>query len=94
MFSSPRNGQPIKPEQRGQTLAWKCPTCGKRALVRVNKSYRLVDGEVIPKLDRLQCQSCKEEILDSPAMDVIEEFRKRHPLKKAALKHHKRILAA
>lgn len=89
-----RNSQLIKPEQRGQSPAWKCPTCGKRALVRVKKSYQLVDGAVIPKLDRLQCQSCKEEVLDSPAMDEIEEFRKQHPLKKAASKRHKRVLAA
>ncbi len=85
---------PIKKDQHEQALAWKCPTCGKRTLVRVNKSYQRVDGAVIPKLDRLQCQSCQEEILDSPAMDVIEEFRKRHPLKKAAVKRDKRVLAA
>lgn len=86
-----RNGQPIKQEQRGQSPAWKCPTCVKRALFRVKKSYSLVDGTVIPKLDRLQCQLCKEEILDSPAMDVIEEFRKLHPLKKTSIKRHKKV---
>jgi len=84
MFSSSRNSQQIKRSQHEQMPTWKCPTCGKRALVRVEKSYRLVGGAVIPKLERLQCQSCREEILDSQAMDVIEEFRKRHPLKKAA----------
>jgi hypothetical protein len=45
-------------------------------------------------LDRLQCQACQEEILDSQAMGVIEEFRLRHPLKKAAIKRHKKALAA
>jgi len=93
MFSSPRNGQPIKQDQYGQSPAWKCPTCGKRTLIRVNESYRLVDGAVIAKLDRLQCQSCREEVLDTQAMDVIEEFRKRHPLKKAVAKRHKKVLA-
>jgi len=94
MFSSPRNGQPIKPDQQKQIPAWKCPTCGKRALIRVKKSYMLVDGTIIPKLDRLQCQSCKEEILDSSAMGVIEEFRNQHPLKNAAIKRHKKVSAA
>ena len=94
MPSSPRNGQPIKQDQRGQSPAWKCPTCGKRALIRVNKSYRLVDGAVISKLDRLQCQACQEEVLDTRAMDAIEEFRKRQPLKKSAIKGHKKVLAA
>ena len=89
-----RKDQPIKQDQHGQSAVWKCPTCGKRALVRVKKSYPLVDGAVIPKLDRLQCQSCQEEILDSPAIDAIEEFRKQHPLKKAVSKRHKRVLAA
>ncbi len=94
MSLSPRNGQPIRKDQHEQAPAWKCPTCGKRALVRVKKPYRLIDGAVISKLDRLQCQACQEEILDSQAMDVIEEFRKRHPLKKAAIKRHKKALAA
>jgi len=73
---------------------WKCPTCGKRALIRVNKFYRLVDGAVISKFDRLQCQACQEEVLDAQAMGVIEKFRKRHPLKTAAIKRHKKALAA
>lgn len=73
---------------------WKCPTCGKRALVRVEKAYRLVDGAVMPNLEPLQCQACQEEVLDSQAMGAIEDFRKRHPLKKAARKRHKNALAA
>jgi predicted RNA-binding Zn-ribbon protein involved in translation (DUF1610 family) len=93
MFSSPRNGQQIRKSQHEQTPAWKCPTCGKRTLIRVEKSYRLVDGAIIPKLARLQCQSCHEEILDSQAMDVIEKFRSRHPLKKTAIKRHKKAVA-
>lgn len=94
MFSSPRNGQPIKQDRHGQSPAWKCSICGKKALIRVEKSYQLIDGAIISKLDRLQCQSCQEEILDSSAMNVIEEFRKRYPLKKAAIKRHNKVLAA
>lgn len=60
-------------------------------MVRVKKSYRLVDSAIIPKLDRLQCQLCLEEVLDMQAMDVIEKFRKRHPLKKAAIKRQKKL---
>jgi hypothetical protein len=48
----------------------------------------------MPKLDRLQCQSCKEDFFDLYAMDQIAEYRKRQPLKKAAIKRHKRALAA
>lgn len=94
MFSSPRNGQPIRKDHHEPASVWKCPTCGKRTLVRVKKPYRLVDGAVIPKLDRLQCQACQEEVLDSQAMDVIEKFRLNHPLKEAAIKRHQKALAA
>jgi len=92
MFSSPRNGRPIKRDQHEQTPTWKCPTCGKRALVQVEKPYRLIDGAVIPSLERLQCQACNEEILDYQAMEVIEKFRQRHPLRKAAIKRHKKAM--
>jgi hypothetical protein len=60
---------------------WKCPTCGKKALIRVKKSFRFEnDGVVMPKLDRLQCQACKEDLFDLHAMDTIEKFR--HPHRK------------
>ena len=60
---------------------WKCPTCGKKALIRVKKSFRFEnDGVVMLRLDRLQCQACKEELFDLYAMDAIEKFR--HPHRK------------
>jgi hypothetical protein len=48
----------------------------------------------MPKLDRLQCQSCKEDFFDLYAMDQIAEFRKQHPLKKAAIKQLRKAVAA
>ena len=59
----------------------KCPTCGEKALIRVKKSFRFEnDGVVMPRLDRLQCQACNEELFDLYAMDAIEKFR--HPHRK------------
>jgi hypothetical protein len=63
-------------------------------LIRVQKSHRLHDGIVIPKLDYLQCQSCKANFFDPYALDAIEEFRKRQPLKKAGTRKPKKMAAA
>jgi len=95
MSLSHRNGRPTN---RGRRLippasGWECPECGAQALIRVKKSYRLYDGAVIPKLDRLQCQSCKANFFDPHALDAIEEFRKRQPLKKATAQRTKRAVA-
>jgi hypothetical protein len=95
MSLSPRNGQPIKKRRLAPpATGWKCPSCGQKALIRVNKSCRLEDGLVIPKLDRLQCQNCKEDFFDLYAMDQIAEFRKSHPLKRSAIKQLKKAGAA
>ncbi len=95
MSSSPRNGQQIKKKRlTPPATGWKCPMCGQKALIRVNKSCRLEDGLVIPKLDRLQCQACKEDFFDLYAMDQIAEFRKRHPLKKSTIKQLRKAVAA
>jgi len=48
----------------------------------------------MPKLDRLQCRSCKEDFFDLYAMDQIAEFRKRHPLKKSTIQQLKKAVAA
>jgi len=60
----------------------------------VKKSHRLHDGVIMPKLDRLECQSCKANFFDPYAMDEIEEFRKRQPLKKSSAQRTKRAVAA
>jgi predicted RNA-binding Zn-ribbon protein involved in translation (DUF1610 family) len=91
MSSSRQNGRPTNRGRRFVPPAsgWKCPECGEQALIRVKKSYRLHDGVVIPKLDRLQCQSCKSNFFDPYALDAIEEFRKSHPYKKSMAKRPK-----
>lgn len=96
MSSSRRNGRPTNMGRRfvPPPSGWKCPDCGEKALIRVKKSHRLHDGVVIPKLDYLQCQACKANFFDPYAMDAIEEFRKRQPLKKSLAQRTKRAVAA
>jgi hypothetical protein len=92
MSSSRRNGHPTKKLKRFTPPAtgWKCPTCGQKALIRVTSPFLLEeDGAVMPELDRLQCQSCKEDLFDLYAMDQITQFRKRHPYKKSMAKRPK-----
>lgn len=94
MSLSPQNSQPIKKKRLiPPASGWNCPMCGQKALIRVNKSCRLEDGVVIPQLDRLQCQACKEEFFDLYAMDAIAEFRRRHPLAKSAAQKIRKALA-
>ncbi len=85
MSSSLPNAQPIKKRRLAPpATGWKCPACGQKKLFRVNKSCRLEDGLVIPKLDRLQCQACGEDFFDLFAMDQIAEFRRHQPQKKSS----------
>ena len=90
MSSSPRSALPIRNSKRltPPATGWKCPECGQKALVRVNKPCQLEDGIVMPKLDRLHCRSCKEDFFDLYAMDQIAEFRKLYPYKKPMVKRH------
>jgi hypothetical protein len=96
MSLSHRNGRPIERKKfTPPAIGWKCPTCGKKALIRVNKAFLLEeDGVVMPKLDRLQCQACHEDFFDLYAMDKIAAFRRRHPLKKANGREVKKAVAA
>lgn len=95
MSSSLRNGQPIKKRRLAPpATGWKCPSCGQKTLIRVNKSCRLEDGLVIPKLDRLQCQNCKEDFFDMYAMDQIAEFRQRQAFKKTVTQRTNKSVAA
>jgi predicted RNA-binding Zn-ribbon protein involved in translation (DUF1610 family) len=83
MSSSLRSAQPIKKRRLSPPAAgWKCPSCGQKKLIRVNKSCRLEDGVVVPKLDRLQCQACGEDFFDLFAMDQIAAFRRTMKQKK------------
>jgi len=95
MSSSLRSGQPIKKRRLSPpTTGWKCPNCGEKKLIRVNNPCRLEDGLVVPKLDRLQCQSCGEDYFDLYAMDQITEFRQSQSQKKASEGEVKKALAA
>ncbi len=77
MSSSLRSAQPIKKRRLAPPPSgWKCPSCGQNQMSRVNKSCKLADGLVMPKLDRLQCQACGEDFFDLFAMDQIAAFRR------------------
>jgi len=96
MSSSPRSDQLIKRGRRfvPPSSGWKCPECGKKALIRVKKSYLLEDGILMPELEWLQCQSCKEDFFDTFAMYAIDDFRKRYPRRKSTAKRQEKALAA
>ncbi len=53
-----------------------CPTCGKKAMRRVSGSCQLLDGTLIPDLERFQCSACKANFFDDVAMHTIDKFRK------------------
>jgi len=95
MISSSQTSQVKKKKLIPPAAGWNCPMCGQKALIRVTNSILLEeDGAVMPALDRLQCQSCKEDLFDLYAMDQIAEFRKRYPLKKSMLKQLKKAVVA
>jgi len=54
-----------------------CPDCGKVSLIRVKNDCTLLDGTVVPNLERLQCSSCKANFFDVPAMDAISAHRRK-----------------
>ena len=83
----------MKPYEQKAATGWKCPSCGQKKLFRVNKSCRLEDGLVIPKLDRLQCQACGEDFFDLFAMDQIAAFR-REPAVTPSARASKKAMAA
>ncbi len=52
-----------------------CPQCGKKAMRRVGGPCQLLDGTLIPELERFQCSSCKANFFDDKAMKAIDKFR-------------------
>jgi len=84
MSSSPRNVQ-IKPRfnSYNEESNWwddlpavlHCPECGKKAMRRVNGPCQLLDGILIPELERFQCSSCKANFFDYAAMKIMDKFR-------------------
>lgn len=53
-----------------------CPECGKKAMRRARGPCQLLDGTLIPDLERFHCFSCKADFFDDVAMGVIEKFRR------------------
>jgi hypothetical protein len=53
-----------------------CPECGKKAMRRANGPCQLLDGTLIPQLERFHCFSCDAEFFDDVAMGIIDKFRK------------------
>ena len=52
-----------------------CPECGKKSMRRISGPCQLLDGTLIPELERFQCSSCKANFFDDAAMHTIDSFR-------------------
>lgn len=77
MSSYPQNVSSIESpwteEELNQTYL--CHECGKEAVRLVRNDYVLMDGTIIPDLERLQCASCGANMFDLAAMRRIREVR-------------------
>jgi len=104
MSSSPRNGRQIKPvdslKKNGSPKpSWwdelpavtSCPECGKKAMRRAKGPCQLLDGTLIPKLERFHCFCCDAEFFDDVAMGIIDEFRKNRSAKFSRLGRRTRV---
>lgn len=56
-----------------------CPECGQKAIHRVKNDCTLLDGNLVPSLDRWQCSDCKANFFDDAAMRQIEAARSAKP---------------
>ncbi len=75
MSSSHRNGT-SKTTRASDSQTYPCPECGKDEMRRLKADCELLDGIVVPDLDRWHCFACGEDFLDSAAMDRVAEIRK------------------
>jgi hypothetical protein len=84
MSLSHQNGRRIKPVTTSNSKGnwWNelpavmsCPECGKKAMRRARGPCQLLDGTLIPDLERFHCFSCEADFFDDVAMGVIEKFR-------------------
>lgn len=75
--SSPRNvpliESPWTKEEKEDVYT--CPECGERAVRWVTGDCKLLDGVMVPDLERMQCSSCGENLFDLAAMRRIREVR-------------------
>ncbi len=98
MSLSHRNDQRIKPlpprNKSAKTVHWwdelptvmSCPECGKKAMRRASGPCELLDGTLIPELERFHCFACGADFFDDEAMGVIEKFRQSQSQKLSQLR--------
>jgi hypothetical protein len=68
-----------------------CPECGKKALRRASGPCELLDGTLIPELERFHCFACGADFFDDAAMGVIEKFRQSQSQKSSPLRRRGRV---
>jgi predicted RNA-binding Zn-ribbon protein involved in translation (DUF1610 family) len=76
-FSSPRSVSSTESPwtKKDKEGIYSCPECGEREVRWVVGDCRLLDGTLVPNLERLQCSSCGENLFDLEAMRRIREVR-------------------
>lgn len=70
-----------------------CPECGEKAMRRVTGACRLLDGTIVPELERFQCSACQANFFDTAAMKKIDVFRKADQQKHGRQTRTKRLKA-
>lgn len=70
-----------------------CPECGEKAMRRVTGACRLLDGTIVPELERFQCSACQANFFDTAAMKMIDAFRKADQEKHGRQTRTKRLKA-
>ncbi len=83
-FSSPRNVSSIESPwtKEEKEHVYTCPECGEHAVRWVTGDCKLLDGTLVPDLERMQCSSCGENLFDLAAMRRIREVRESLKAKK------------
>jgi len=75
-MSLSRQSETSKMTRASDSEIYPCPECGKETMRRLKADCKLLDGVVVPDLDRWHCSSCGQDFFDPEAMDRIAEVRK------------------
>ena len=75
MSSSHPNAISVKRRFKADTEGLPCPECGKISLGWVIGDCKLLDGTIVPNLERIQCSACGGNLFDLAAMRRIREVR-------------------
>jgi hypothetical protein len=67
-----------------------CSECGKKAMRRASGPCELLDGTLIPELERFHCFACGADFFDDEAMGVIEKVRQSQSQKPSQLRRRAR----